>query len=132
MSANPVATHLAHFAINADDVGRARRFYERVFEWKFSSWGPPDFFQIQTQAGQEPGPIGALQKRRNLVAEERTIGFECTIAVKSIDETAAAVAAAGGSVLMPKSVIMGVGSLMFFRDTEGNVFGAMQYDREAG
>jgi uncharacterized protein len=132
MSAQPVATHLAHFAINADDVSRARRFYERVFGWKFSSWGPPDFFQIQTRDGQVPGPIGALQQRRNLVAEERTIGFECTIGVASIDETAAAVAAAGGSVLMPKSVIMGVGSLMFFRDTEGNVFGAMQYDREAG
>lgn len=129
---NPAAPNrLAHFSINADDVGRARRFYERVFGWKFSAWGPPDFFQIQTQEGEVPGPFGALQQRRSLVPEERTIGFECTIAVTSIDETAAAVAAAGGSVLLPKSVIMGVGSLMFFRDTEGNVFGAMQYDRDA-
>jgi predicted enzyme related to lactoylglutathione lyase len=131
MPTQPIPTHLAHFAINADDVARARRFYERVFGWKFSSWGPPDFFQIQASDGKEPGPFGALQQRRNLVKEERTIGFECTIAVKSIDETAAAVAAAGGTVAMPKSVIMGVGTLMFFRDTEGNVFGAMQYDSDA-
>lgn len=131
MPTQPVVNQLAHFSINADDVARARRFYERVFGWKFSSWGPPDFFQIQTHDGAQPGPFGALQARRNLVASERTIGFECTIAVKSIDETAAAVAAAGGNVILAKSVIMGVGSLMFFRDTEGNVFGAMQYDSDA-
>lgn len=28
----------------------------------------------------------------------------------------------------PRSVIAGVGSLMFFADPEGNVFGAMQYE----
>src|SRR5215471_16624424 len=131
MPRQPSANHLAPFAINADDVGRARRFYERVFGWKFLAWGPPDLFEIQTGDGGDPGPFGALQQRANLVTHERTIGFECTLAVESIDETAAAVAAAGGSVLMAKSVITGVGSLMFFRDTEGNVFGAMQYDSGA-
>ena len=32
---------LAHFSINADDVDRARVFYEKVFGWKSSAWGPP-------------------------------------------------------------------------------------------
>jgi predicted enzyme related to lactoylglutathione lyase len=131
MNAPAKPNALAHFAINADDVSRARRFYERVFGWKFSAWGPPDFYQIQTGEGQAPGPFGALQRRRELLADARTNGFECTIAVSSIDATATAVIAAGGAVLLPKSVIMGVGSLMFFRDTEGNVFGAMQYDPHA-
>ena len=43
-----IATNLAHFAINADDVARGRRFYERVFGWRFESWGPPDFLIIAT------------------------------------------------------------------------------------
>lgn len=59
------------------------------------------------------------------------IGFECTIGVASIDDTAKAVLASGGNVVMDKSVIVGVGTLMFFEDTEGNVFGAMQFDRTA-
>ena len=29
--------NVAHFAINADDVARAKRFYERVFGWTMSS-----------------------------------------------------------------------------------------------
>ena len=62
---------------------------------------------------------------------QRTIGFECTIAVPSIDQTAKAVLANGGKTVMPKSVIVGVGALMFFQDPDGNVFGAMQYDKQA-
>jgi predicted enzyme related to lactoylglutathione lyase len=29
--------NIAHFAINADNIDRARRFYEKVFGWKFSA-----------------------------------------------------------------------------------------------
>lgn len=124
--------NIAHFAINADDVQRARHFYEQVFGWKFSAWGPPRFYQIQTNAeGEPPGVRGALQGRRELLAGKATLGFECTIAVASIDDTAKAVLANGGQTVLPKSIIVGVGALMFFQDPEGNVFGAMQYDPRA-
>ena len=119
--------HSAHFAINADDVPRARRFYERVFGWTFSAWGPPGFYQIETGPEAPPPMRGTLQQRRELVAGQTTVGYECTIAVPSIDDTAKAVTANGGRIVMPKSIIVGVGSLMFFADPEGNVFGAMQY-----
>ena len=115
---------LSHFAINADDVGRARRFYEGVFGWRCKPFGPPGFFQIETGAS---GPMGALQQRRQLKADAPTFGFECTIAVADVEATAAEVVAHGGRVIMEKSIIQGVGALMFFEDTEGNVVGAMQY-----
>lgn len=124
--------NIFHFAINADDVARARRFYEQVFGWKISPWGPPKFYQIQTAVGgEEAGIRGALQGRREFVPGNRMIGFECTIAVASIDDTAKAILANGGRVVLPKSIIVGVGALMFFEDTEGNVFGALQRDEHA-
>ena len=49
----------------------------------------------------------------------------------SIDETIAAIQANGGKIVMQKSTIVGVGDLIFFEDTEGNVAGAMQYDQNA-
>jgi len=70
---------------------------------------------------------GALQGRRELVKGQR-VGFECTFAVASIDDTEQAVLAAGGKVVMARAVIPTVGTLMFFADLDGNVFGAMQYD----
>src|SRR3954468_2844201 len=118
---------LAHFSINADNVDRARAFYERVFGWKFAAWGPPGFYQIEGCGS----VMGALQGRRDLVKGTRTIGFQCTIGVPSIDKVEEAVKAGGGKVVLERSVIAGVGTLMFFQDPEGNVFGAMQYDAKA-
>jgi predicted enzyme related to lactoylglutathione lyase len=124
--------NLYHFSINADDVPRARRFYEEVFGWKFLPWGPPKFYMIEMGGEREAAPVQAsLQGRRELLPGKRTIGFECTISVPSVDETHQAVLAAGGSVVMPKSIIVGVGALMFFEDTEGNVFGVIQPDARA-
>ena len=125
------AANVAHFAINADDLNRARRFYERVFGWRFEPWGPPGFLQVITGTASEPGIRGALQKRRDLIAGQRTIGFECTIAVADVDAVAAAVVAYGGTILIPRTLIPTVGHLIFFRDPEGNVAGAMQYDSNA-
>jgi len=122
---------VAHFAINADDVGQARRFYEAVFEWRFEPWGPPEFFQITTAAGDRPGPMGALQRRRDLADDVPTTGFECTVAVPDVDAVLRAVQANGGQVLMEKTTITGVGDLVFFADPSGNVCGAMRYDAEA-
>ena len=34
--------NVVHFAVHADDLPRARRFYEAVFGWRFEPWGPPD------------------------------------------------------------------------------------------
>jgi predicted enzyme related to lactoylglutathione lyase len=116
---------LAHFSINADDVDRARAFYEKVFGWKLVPWGPPGFYMIEAK---DSAVLGSLQGRRELVKGQRTVGFECTMGVPSIDATERAVKAAGGKVLMERSVIVGVGTLMFFQDPEGNAFGAMQYE----
>lgn len=42
------------------------------------------------------------------------------------DETAKAIEAEGGTILIPKTAIPGVGQLVTFRDTEGNVFAALE------
>ncbi len=120
-------SNISHFAINADDLTRARSFYEGVFGWTFQAWGPPDFFQITTGSDSDPGIRGALQRRRELKSESKTVGFECTIAVEDIDAVAAAVVEHGGKILLEKTTIAGVGDLLFFEDPEGNVAGAMCY-----
>jgi uncharacterized protein len=122
--------NVKHFSINADDVPRARRFYEKAFGWKFEPWGPPNFYLIKTGTDEEPGLEGALQGRREIVAGKPMYGFECTLGVASIDETLAAVEANGGKIVMPKFHIPTVGTLIFFEDTEGNVVGAMQYEED--
>jgi len=121
--------NLKHFAIHADDIQRARTFYEKAFGWKFKPWGPPGFYLIQTGTDDDPGVQGALQGRREVVPGKPMYGFECSLGVDSIDDTIAAIEANGGKIVMPKFYIPTVGTLIFFEDTEGTVIGAMQYER---
>jgi len=123
--------NLTHFAINADDTARACRFYQNVFGWEFQSWGQPDFFQISTGDKTSPSVQGALQKRREIVPGAHMVGYECSFAVANVDAIAAAVEANGGTIVMSKVAIPGVGRLMFFKDTEGNIAGAIEFDTAA-
>ena len=85
--------NLQSFGITADDVSRARRFYEQVFQWHFEPWGPPDFYLIRTGTEQDPGVRGLLHGRREPVKGSGMTGFECTIAVDDIDATIQAIEA---------------------------------------
>lgn len=114
-----------HFAINADDVERARAFYEKTFDWTFTPWGPPEYYQIHGSGG--PGHIGALQKRRELINGQKTIAFETTIGVDDLDLAMSVVKANGGRILFAPFRIEGVGDLTYLEDPEGNVCGMAQY-----
>ena len=125
-------SQVAHFAINADDVSRARHFYETVFGWRFQAYGPPGFYVVDEASARAHVPIrGAIQKRREIVAGVPMKGFECTISVDDIQAAARAIEANGGTIVMQICTLAGVGQLLFFRDPEGNIAGAMQYDTKA-
>jgi len=117
---------LRHFAINADDVPRAKAFYEQVFGWEFTPWGPPGFYQTRN-AGE--GRMGALQGRRPIEGQVMP-SMELTFGVDDLDATIAAIEANGGSIVMAPFHIPTVGRLIFFRDSEGNIAGAMQFEAE--
>jgi predicted enzyme related to lactoylglutathione lyase len=117
-----------YFAINADDVPRARRFYEAVFGWTFEPWGPPGFYLIETSTD-ATAIRGALQERRELVRDQKTVTFECTVSVPDIDKAIRAIEANGGTIAAPKFHIPSVGTVAYFQDPEGNVAGIIQRER---
>jgi uncharacterized protein len=122
--------NLSRFAINADDVPRAREFYQKVFGWSFEPWGPPNFYLIET--GEEKVRVvgGLLQERRELLAGSKMIGFECTISVQNLDEAMRAIESHGGKVITSKFHIPTVGTCAYFQDTEGNVAGVIQMEKK--
>src|SRR5688572_22813244 len=110
--------NVSYFAINADDVPRARKFYEAVFGWGFEPWGPPNFYMIETGKEQIAAIRGAVQERREMVPGHKMVGFECTISVDNIDQTMRAIEANGGGIAAPKFHIPTVGTVAYFFDTE--------------
>lgn len=122
------ANHVAHFAINADDVERARSFYENVFGWQFHEWGPPDFYLIQTGPDENRGIRGALQKRSEPVTGTGMIGFECSVSVADLKSITESIKQNGGTIVFDEIEIPTVGRMIKFSDTEGNIACAVQYN----
>lgn len=121
-----MANTLFRFGINADDVPRARAFYQNVFGWTFEPWGPPNFYLIETGGDPAPPVGGLIHERRELLPGVRTVGFECTISVTDVDATIRAIEQNGGKIVVPKFHIPTVGTGCYFQDTEGNVAAIMQ------
>ena len=122
--------NVVHFAIHADDVDRARQFYESVFGWRFEAWGPPGFYQVHTGTKDDPGIEGALHVRHEPLEGRGMRGFTCTVAVDDVGATRDAVVAHGGAVHVDGYEIPGVGTMIEFTDPEGNVVAAMRYSND--
>lgn len=117
---------IVHFEIPADDVPRAKAFYESVFGWKIKQFpmpaGGPEYWGVTTRKDGEDGINGGLMKR-NMPGQP----FANYVAVKSIDDFLGKIQASGGSVVMPRQEIApGMGSIAVFKDTEGNMMGLYQ------
>ncbi len=119
---------VVHFEIHADDPGRAERFYGDVFGWTITRWqGPVEYRLVSTGEG-SPGIDGAIIARSEPLAGEGVGigGYVCTISVEDIGATERQVLAAGGQRVRDRHAIPGIGLRAYFKDTEGNVFGALQ------
>jgi predicted enzyme related to lactoylglutathione lyase len=117
---------VVHFEVSADDLDRARKFYGDVFGWSFQDWNGGEYVLVKTGEDGEPGINGGIFKR-----PDQMTGHINTIDVPSLDEYTEKVTGSGGTLMMPKMAIPGVGWLAYFKDTEGSMFGLMEKDSSA-
>jgi predicted enzyme related to lactoylglutathione lyase len=108
------AALIRQVTLNAGDVGRARRFYERVFGWTFSP-GPS-----ASQLTRDAGIACVLAPRRELKPGARMAGFEAGLAAADAKAFAAAVEAHGAGWLAAPAGDPAGGSA-YFEDPGGNL-----------
>ncbi len=116
-----------HFEIQADDIERAKTFYEKTLGWKITKamsqdQGGMDYWMIET--GEGPGINGGLYIRPQ--EKDQHFLYDCTIMVEDIDKAISAVKENGGTILQDKMEMKGIGWFASGKDTEGNKFGLMQ------
>jgi predicted enzyme related to lactoylglutathione lyase len=109
---------IVHFELPADDVNRAKGFWEGVFGWSFQGMEGP-FEYLMTQ-GEEP--VGAIYQ-----SQEGERGPVVYMATDDIDATLAKIAGAGGEA-GEKQPIPTIGWFARCKDTEGNSFSLFQGD----
>ncbi|KPK41603.1 MAG: glyoxalase [Phycisphaerae bacterium SG8_4] len=123
---------VVHFEVHAENPDRAIEFYRSALGWQFQKWdGPADYWMITTGEKDEPGINGGLVRRKGEIDGQAVIAFVCTVDVSNVDDAVARIQKHGGSVVVPKMAVPGVGWLVYFKDTEGNILGAMQADAGA-
>lgn len=120
---------VVHFEIPADNVERAKVFYEKAFGWQISKYPGMEYHGLgttpvdqKTQMPTEPGAInGGMTKRQDPV--KNTV---ITIDVSDIDSTLKTVEKLGGKIVQKKQAVADMGFTGYFKDTEGNIVGLWQ------
>lgn len=124
-------SRVVHFEIYADDPERAVNFYRNVFNWKIDKFGGSvEYWMVMT--GEGAGIDGGLMKRaegENIKGSKNA--YVCTIEVSNIEDTIKKIKTNKGRIESSKHVIPGVGWLAYFCDTEENLVGIMQGDKNA-
>ncbi|MBB5791432.1 VOC family protein [Jiangella mangrovi] len=119
---------VVHFEVPADDLDRAREFYRAAFGWELTPMPEVDYTIAMTtpadESGRpkEPGAINGGMFTR----DDARPGPIITLDVPDVDAALATVEQLGGSTVLPKTEVMGMGYAAYFRDTEGNVMGLWQ------
>jgi len=90
---------IVHFDLPADDVERAKKFYEKLFDWKFDKVPMPEpYYLIETKDLEESG-IGGGMGKRGLPGQQVSI-----ISGSFSREYLEKVEKLGGSIFMPKTL----------------------------
>ncbi len=121
-----MASRPNHFEIPVDDPDRAETFYSNVFGWTFNRYpGAPQYYGLAATGDSVPGIDGALFQRTE------GSGTTITMGVDSIEDALEQIKAAGGSVVLGKTPVPGMGYFWTCTDTEGNAFGIFANDESA-
>lgn len=117
---------VVHFEIPADDQERAKKFYQQALGWRIEPVPGMDYNMVITtpmdEATGQPTTAGAINGGM-MAREEKIANPVITVDVPDIDATLKTVEELGGSVVMPKNEIPGMGYFAYFKDPEDNVMG---------
>jgi len=119
---------IVHFEIHAPDPQKAIDFYTTNFGWKIQKWegGAFEYWTVETGDKNTPGINGGLMPSRD--GQPRTVN---TLEVDDVDAAAKKVEKTGGTIVVPKMAIPGVGWIAYATDPGGNILGLYKHDPSA-
>jgi predicted enzyme related to lactoylglutathione lyase len=118
---------IVHFEVPVDKPERAANFYKKVFDWKINKWDKGDYWMVETGDPKYMGINGGFMLRKDSTSSGVVQNI---VGVDNVDATIKKIQNNGGKIVKPKADVMGVGKLVYFKDTEGNIFGALEPSEE--
>ncbi len=116
-----------HFDLNSPDTDKTIAFYSEVFGWKFENYtfGEDAFWGITT------GKEGVGINGGMVVSPDGIASMVNVIDVSDIDAYVEKVVQNGGTIVVPKMPVEGMGYCAYFKDPTGIFLGVFQNDENA-
>lgn len=113
-----IPASICWFEVPADDLNRAKKFYQSMFSWKFAKLPAAinDYWHIDT-GGPDASPDGGMMPRMH--PQQPITNY---ISVPSVSKAATKVEKLVGTVRKPKTAVPGMGYFAICLNTEGNTF----------
>lgn len=113
-----------HFEITGEDLEGLRRFYSKLFGWRFErAPTPEEYWLIQTATERDgDAQVGVILNGGLAKAESPTRGMINYVSVESLDESCDRIGELGGKVLTQKREVSFMGWYVLVEDPEGNRF----------
>ena len=111
-----------HIEFLSADAERSKRFYGDVFGWKYEDIPGADYVNVKTSEDGIEGGIGGLAQATGK-APAAANGLFAYLLTTDMDATLAAIERAGGTIVIPKTDVMGMGEFARFLDPDGNLIG---------
>jgi predicted enzyme related to lactoylglutathione lyase len=116
---------IVHFELMGPDAAVLAGFYRTMFGWNTEA--APGFDDYLMIPEDDAGVGGAIGQGDEHMPAYQTIYVQ----VDSVDEHLSRAAAAGGEVVVPRTVIPGMISFGMFRDPAGNLIGLAEAETPA-
>lgn len=115
-----MADKLVHWEIVGPDADAMKEFYGELFGWDFQS--PPGFGDYHMTVADQTGLGGAVGKGNEEMSSYVTLYIE----VPDITARLAAIEAAGGKTVMPRTEVGDMVTFGMFIDPAGNLIGLVE------
>jgi predicted enzyme related to lactoylglutathione lyase len=123
-----MANPFAHIELTTGDLGSAKKFYKKLFDWKLTDTPMGDTGGVYTMIAPGKGPGGGMQARP---MPEAPVTWLPYVEVDSVKKTLAKAEKAGAKVIVPMMDIGKNGIIGVFVDPAGATLGVWSKAKSA-
>ncbi|MBI3965969.1 MAG: VOC family protein [Chloroflexi bacterium] len=116
---------IVFFEIPSDDPTKLKDFYGNLFGWRIEKVDGMDYWFVHTTSD-GTGLTGGMMKRQS--PQQPVLNY---VGVESIDTHTHRIQQLGGSIVVPKQAVPGMGWFAVATDPDGNPFAIWQEDSQA-
>lgn len=116
---------IVHWELMGPDGDALKDFYSTIFGWE--SEGVPGFDSYYMVDAESAGVGGAVGKGSNDMPAYLTMYIE----VENINDHLQTITSAGGTTIVPRTVVPGTVVFAMFQDPAGNIVGLVEPDEPA-